>query len=129
MRARAYQTSTNLCTKWSKKKSAKTGIAYSKSKLKGTWKVVSTNDENINRSITVMQVYGKYLTVSLTKKGKLVMKDFNGNTQTNTSWVATGKTKGYEYGNYKKYSVATLDNKTLTMKDKSTGLQLFMKRA
>lgn len=129
VRARAYQTSTNLCTKWSKKKSTKSGIAYGKSKIAGVWRVVSTNNDSVNNQIVVGGAYGKYYTVTFSKKGKITMKKLDDSSASITSWVATGKNKGYGYSNYQKVSTISISQGTMTLKEKASGLQMLLKRA
>lgn len=129
VRARAYQTSTNLCTKWSKKKSAKTGIAYGKSKITGKWRVISTNNSYANNEIALGNRYGKYITVTFGKNGKITLKKFDNPQKSITPWVATGKNKGFGFSSYTKTSTASIKSGVLTLKETASGLQMRLKRA
>ena len=116
VRVRAYQTATNLCTKWSPKKSTKTGIAYKKSKVTGTWKLVSTSSSTYNVNISLYKSYNMYIKMTCSKSGKSYMTGFNGQRMQTAPWVATGKASGYEYSNYKKGGSLKVSGSTLVYK-------------
>ena len=130
VRARAYQTSTNVCTKWSSKKSTKAGISRKASKIVGAWKLVRTSSASYNSYLNrAKKLYpGKSMRVTFKKSGRIMSRGFTGSTRKlGSTWSATGKRKGVEVYSNKK--VGSLSVKGKTLKAKESGVTMTFRRA
>ena len=99
VRARDYLTydGVKYISKWCSKAKAKVAIKHAKSKIVGKWKVIKSSKASENSAIKYNKKYypKKKYTLTFSKNGKAVERDYNNKKKDEIRWAATAKNVGY----------------------------------